>query len=114
MNISFVTYGLLVAAVVCEALGESFLEKTDGLVHVRHIIVSLCFFGIAFVLEAYILKTMPVGVMYAIWCGLGIVLVGILGSVLNKQTLDAPALIGMALIAVGVAVICLYSKSVAG
>ncbi len=107
------TYGLLLAAIVCETLGSSFLEKSDGLSRLFPVVVSLCFHAAAFILGAHILKTMPVGIMYAVWCGVGIVLMGILGFAINKQTLDVPALIGIALIAAGVVVIYVYSKSVA-
>lgn len=113
MNVSLVTYGLLIVAVLFEALGTSYLEKADGLSHLPPIVVSLCFFAASFALGAYILKTMPIGVMYAVWCGAGIVLVGVIGFLFNKQHLDVPALIGMALIVAGVVVIYLCSKSVA-
>ncbi len=110
---TLMTYGLLLAAIVCETLGSSFLEKSDGLTRVFPVVLSLCFHAAAFVLAAHILKIMPVGIMYAVWCGVGIVLMGLIGFAINKQTLDAPALIGMALIAAGVVVIYMYSKSVA-
>ena len=59
------------------------------------------------------LRQIPVGVAYALWCGVGIVLVSIVGWVLYGQKLDAPAMIGMGLIIVGVLVMNLMSKSVA-
>ncbi len=107
------TYGLLLAGVVCETLGSSFLAKSEGFSRVGPIIVSVCFHVTALALGAYVLKTMPVGIMYAAWCGVGIVLMGVFGFAINRQTLDAPALIGMALIAAGVLVVFLYSKSIA-
>ncbi len=107
------TYGLLLAAIVCETLGSSFLEKSNGLTRVLPVVLTLCFHATAFVLGAHILKIMPVGIMYAVWCGVGIVLMGGIGHVVNGQLLDAPAWIGMALIAAGTVVICLCSKSVA-
>jgi small multidrug resistance pump len=55
---------------------------------------------------------LPVGIMYAIWAGLGIVLVAVIGWVVHKQSLDVPALLGMAMIIGGVVVINLFSKSV--
>ncbi len=107
------TYGLLLAAIVCETLGSSFLEKSDGLSRALPVVISLCFHAAAFILGAHILKTMPVGILYALWCGVGIALMGGIGYVVNRQILDAPAWIGMALIGAGTVVICLYSKSVA-
>ncbi len=111
-RIMITTYGLLLAAVVWETLGLSFLEKSDGLSRLFPVVISLCFYAAAFILGAHILKSMPVGIMYAVWCGAGIVLMGLIGFTLNKQALDVPALVGMALIASGVIVISLYSKSV--
>ncbi len=110
---TLMTYGLLLAAILCETLGSSFLEKSDGLTRVFPVVLTLCFHAAAFILGAHVLKTMPVGVMYAVWCGVGIALMGGIGYVINRQILDAPAWIGMALIAAGTVVICLYSKSVA-
>ncbi len=107
------TYGLLLAGIVCETLGSSFLEKSEGLSRVFPAVLSLCFHAAAFVLGSHVLKTMPVGIMYAVWCGVGIMLMGGIGYVINRQILDAPALIGMALIAAGIVVIYLYSKNVA-
>lgn len=60
-----------------------------------------------------VLRTLPVGVTYAIWSGVGIVLVTVAGIVLYDQTPDAPAIVGMALIILGVVVIHLFSKTVA-
>lgn len=58
------------------------------------------------------LRSIPIGVVYAIWSGIGIVLIATVGWVLFKQTLDPPALMGMGLIIAGVAVINLFSKTV--
>ena len=70
-------------------------------------------YGIAFYFLSLVLKTVPVGVAYAIWSGAGIVLIALVGWLVLKQTLDAPALAGMALIVAGVAVIQLFSRSAA-
>ncbi len=85
------TYGLLLAGIVCETLGSSFLEKSEGLSRVFPAVLSLCFHAAAFVLGSHVLKTMPVGIMYAVWCGVGIMLMGGIGYVINRQILDAPA-----------------------
>ena len=58
------------------------------------------------------MRVLPVGIMYAIWSGMGIVLVSIIGWVVYKQTLDVPAMIGMGLIIAGAIVINVFSKSV--
>ncbi|MFK7846008.1 MAG: multidrug efflux SMR transporter, partial [Rhodothermales bacterium] len=69
-------------------------------------------YGIAFYLLTLVLRSIPVGITYAIWAGVGIVLVAIVGAVLYKQVPDAPAIIGMGLIVAGVVVINLFSKTI--
>ncbi len=67
---------------------------------------------VAFYFLALVLKTVPIGIAYAIWAGMGIVLVAIVAAVMFKQIPDLPALIGMALIITGVAVMNIFSKTV--
>jgi small multidrug resistance pump len=69
-------------------------------------------YGLAFFLLSLIVETMPLGVVYAIWSGAGIVLVAIVGAIWLKQVPDWPAAIGIALILVGVVVVNLFSKTV--
>jgi len=59
------------------------------------------------------LKVLPVGIVYAVWSGVGIVLISVLGWLVHKQTLDLPALVGIALILAGVVIINGFSDSVA-
>ena len=68
-------------------------------------------YAAAFYLLALTLKTMPVGIMYAIWSGSGIVLIAVIGWVVFRQTLDWPAVLGMALILAGIVIIQVFSKS---
>jgi len=73
---------------------------------------SLAAFGIAFYLLPIVLKTMPVGIAYAIWSGLGIVFVSIIGVTVFRQSLDWPAIAGLLLIVIGIAIVNLFSSSV--
>ncbi|MCH4268187.1 MAG: SMR family transporter [Brevundimonas sp.] len=73
--------------------------------------LAVCY-GVAFYLLTLALKQMPVGLAYAIWSGLGVVLISVIGLFLFKQKLDPPAIIGLALIIGGVVVINVFSKSV--
>jgi len=70
-------------------------------------------YGIAFYFLSLVLKTMPVGMAYAIWSGLGIVLITIVGIVVFNQKIDLPAVIGMSFIVCGVIIMNLFSNSVA-
>jgi len=68
-------------------------------------------YGIAFYLLTLVLRSIPVGITYAIWSGVGIVLVAVAGAVFYKQIPDLPAVIGMALIVTGVVIIHVFSKT---
>ena len=70
-------------------------------------------YALAFYLLSLVMRTLPTGVVYAVWSGLGIVLIAAVGWVMFGQKLDVPALIGMGLIVAGVAVIQLFSKTAA-
>ena len=69
-------------------------------------------YGVAFYLLTLVLRTIPVGIAYALWAGVGIVLVAIIGAILYKQIPDFPAAIGIGLIVAGVVVINLFSKTI--
>ena len=69
-------------------------------------------YGIAFYCLTLVLKTIPIGITYAIWSGLGIVLVAIAGAILYEQIPDLPAIIGMILIVCGVVIVNVFSKTI--
>ncbi len=100
-------------AIVAEVVATSALKASDSLTKGGPIAVMAVGYAIAFCFLALTLKTIPVGIAYAIWSGLGIVLISIAGWVLFRQSLDAPALAGLAMIVAGVIVINTFSKSVA-
>ena len=68
-------------------------------------------YGVSFYLLSLTLKSMPIGIAYAVWSGVGIVLISAIGWLLYGQRLDAPALIGLGLIVAAVLVVNLFSKS---
>ena len=101
----------LFLAIVAETLGTSFLKMSNGFSQfLPSILAILCFFVVLF-LSSIVLKFLPVGIVYAIWSGFGIVLVTIVGYLFFKQSLDLPALIGIALILLGVVVIFMMSNT---
>ncbi|WP_207263203.1 multidrug efflux SMR transporter [Desulfovibrio sp. Huiquan2017] len=106
-------YVYLALAIVCEVIGTTALQVSDGFTRIGPSLLVVAGYGLAFFLFALVLRTIPMGVAYAIWAGLGIVLIGLVGVVVYKQSLDLPALLGMGLIVAGVAVINLFSKTVA-
>jgi small multidrug resistance pump len=105
-------YIYLAAAIVAEVIATSALAKTNGFTSLWPSLVSIAFYGIAFFLLSLVTRTMPVGIVYAVWSGAGIVLVALAGWLLFGQKLDLAALIGLAMIIAGVLVINLLSKSV--
>jgi small multidrug resistance pump len=100
-------------AIVAEVIATMALKASDAFTKPGPLVITAIGYAIAFYFLALTLKTIPVGIAYAIWSGLGIVLISIAGLVLFRQTLDAPALIGIALIIAGVIVISLFSKAAA-
>jgi small multidrug resistance pump len=106
------TYALLLIAIVAEVIATSALAKSNGFTILAPSLVSAVGYAFAFYLLSLVTKTMPVGIVYAVWSGAGIVLVALTGWLIFGQKLDLPALIGLALIIAGVLIINLLSKSV--
>jgi len=106
-------YLYLAIAIVSEVIGTSALKASEEFTRLVPSLISIIAFLCALFCLSLTLRTIPVGVAYAIWSGIGIVLISLIALVLFGQKLDAPALIGMALIIAGVLVINLFSKSTA-
>lgn len=102
---------LLAAAIVSEVIATSALKASDGFTQLWPSIVVIAGYGLAFYFLALTLRAIPIGVAYAIWSGVGIVLISAIGWLLFGQKLDAPAIIGITLIVAGVMVLNLFSKS---
>lgn len=102
----------LAAAIVSEVIATSFLKAADGFTRLWPSLIVVIGYLLAFYLLSVTLKTIPVGVAYAIWSGVGIVLIALSGWLFLGQTLDTAALIGLTLIAAGVAVIHVFSRTV--
>lgn len=104
-------YVYLIVAVVFEVIATTALKQTEGFTRLVPSLVSIVGYALAFYFLSLPLRTMPVGIVYALWCGAGILLITAIGWVWFRQTLDLPALAGMALILAGVVVINLWSKT---
>jgi small multidrug resistance pump len=111
MSSSFVSYGSLLLAILSEIIGTTFLKKSEQFTLVLPSFISVVSYAVAFYFLSISLKTIPVGIAYAIWSGVGIVIISIIGVVLFKQNLDSWAIIGLTLIVAGVVVVNL-SKSI--
>jgi small multidrug resistance pump len=106
-------YLYLTIAIAAEVIATSALKASQGFTRLGPSLVVAAGYGVAFYFLSLVLKTIPVGVAYAIWSGVGMVLIALIGWVVLKQPLDAEAMLGIALIITGVAVIQLFSKTAA-
>lgn len=102
----------LLVAVVAEVIGTSGLKASDGLTKLLPTLLMIVAYGIAFFFLAITIRIIPVGVAYAVWSGVGIILITLVGWLYFGQRLDAFAIFGIFLIISGVAVLYLFSKTV--
>lgn len=107
MNLS--AYGFLMLAIVAEVVATSALKASAGFTRLWPSLVVVTGYALAFYLLSLCLRSMQVGVAYAIWSGAGVVLISLIGWLVFKQRLDWPALIGIGLIVLGVLIINLWS-----
>lgn len=103
-------YAWLAIAIVAEVIATSALRASEGFTRLWPTLVVAAGYGTAFYCLSLTLKSMPVGIVYAIWSGAGIVLITLVAIVLYRQIPDWPAVLGLALIIAGVVVLNLFSK----
>lgn len=106
-----IAYTYLILAVIAETIGTSALHASQQFTRLWPSLLVVAAYAASFYLLSLTLKDIPVGVMYALWSGLGIVLIALIAWTWFGQRLDAPALIGIALIVSGIAVIQLFSET---
>lgn len=105
-------YLYLTVAIIAEVAATSALKASEGFSRLVPSLVVILGYGTAFYLLTLVLRFIPVGITYALWSGLGIMLVTVVGAYLYKEIPDAPAVVGMALIVAGVLIINLFSATV--
>ena len=105
-------YLYLAIAIIAEVAATSALKASAEFTKLIPSTIVVVGYGVAFYFMTLVLRTIPIGITYAIWAGLGIVLVTIVGTILYKQIPDIPAIIGMGLIVSGLVVIHVFSKTV--
>ena len=101
----------LAIAIVAEVIATTALRATDGFTRVAPSLIVVVGYGVSFYFLSLTFRAIPMGVTYAIWSGVGIILISLAGFVIYNQILDAAALIGMGLIVAGVVVMQLFSKT---
>ncbi len=103
-------YALLGIAIVAEVIATSAMRASEGFSRLLPATVVVLGYGIAFYCLSLTLRSIPVGIVYAVWSGAGIVLITLVAVVLYRQVPDVPAIIGLGLIISGVAVLNMFSK----
>jgi len=103
---------LLSIAIVSEVIATTALKSSDGFTRLLPSVIVVLGYVTAFYFLSLVLRTIPTGIAYAIWAGVGIVLVSIVAWIVHKQTLDMAAIIGLGMIVGGVFVVNVFSKSV--
>ncbi len=105
-------YLYLIIAIIAETAATSALKASERFTRPVPSLLVVVGYGTAFYFLTLVLKYIPVGVAYAVWSGLGIVLIAVAGAVLYREVPDLPAVVGMVLIIAGVVVIHVFSKTV--
>lgn len=103
----------LAIAIVSEVIATSALKASDGFSRLGPSLLVVAGYAIAFACLSLTLRTIPVGVAYAIWSGVGIALIALIGWLAFGQSLDLAAIVGLALIVAGVIVLNVFSRSAA-
>ena len=109
---TIMSYFYLALAIAAEVAGTSLLKATEEFTKLVPTTFLIIFYAMSFWLMTLALRDLPLGVVYAVWSGLGIVLVAIIGALVYKEMPDLGSIIGMALIISGVVVMHLFSKTI--
>ncbi|WP_299045185.1 SMR family transporter [uncultured Tateyamaria sp.] len=104
-------YIYLIVAVAAETIGTTALQASDQFTRVWPTVIVVVAYGFAFFFLGIALKYIPVGIAYAMWSGLGIILIALIGFAVFGQRLDLPAVLGLGMIIAGIVVIQLFSKT---
>ena len=108
MNMAFV---YLAIAIVAEVIATSALKASEEFTKVIPSMIVVVGYGTAFYFLSMVLRSIPLGITYAIWSGVGIALITLIGAVVFRQMLDTPALIGIGFIVAGVVIINVFSNT---
>ena len=104
-------YALLMIAIAAETVGTMGLQASQQLTRLGPTMIAISGYSVAFYFLSLVLKFMPVGIAYALWSGIGIVFIALMGLTLFGQKLDLPAILGISLIIAGILIINLFSAT---
>jgi small multidrug resistance pump len=103
------TYLYLAIAIAAEIVATSFLKLSDSFTRPLPTAVTVVGYAIAFYFLSLTLRVLPTGIAYAIWSGVGVVVISLIGWLVMGQALNLPTVIGLALIVIGVVIVNLYT-----
>jgi small multidrug resistance pump len=101
---------ILLLAIVAETIATSALKASDGFSRLLPSVLVVVGYGVSFYCLGLTLKVIPIGIAYAVWSGVGILLITLVGMLLYRQIPDWPAVLGLSLILAGIIVINVFSK----
>ncbi|MDO5643497.1 MAG: multidrug efflux SMR transporter [Paracoccus sp. (in: a-proteobacteria)] len=110
---AFTTYGILAGAIALEIFATSMLQRSGQFTRLAPTLLMAAGYALSFYLLSHVLRVIPLGVAYAIWSGLGVACVALIGRFVFGQPIDAAGVIGIGLIVAGVVVLNLFSHSAA-
>lgn len=99
-------------AIITEVMASSALRASDGFTRVGPTLLLIFGYGVSFYFLSLTLRTIPMGIAYAVWSGVGMFLICMVGWLVFEQKLDLPAIVGLAFIILGVIILNVFSKSV--
>src|SRR5690606_8888421 len=109
----FLNWFYLALAITAEVIATSFLKPSEGFTRLWPSVAVVIGYGVAFFMLSLTLRTIPVGIAYAIWSGVGTVLIAIIAWLIFGQRLDVPGVLGIGLIIAGVVILNVFSKAAA-
>jgi len=107
-----VNWLFLIIAIVSESIATNSLKASNGFTNIVPSIVALIGYGSVLFFLSLAIRTIPVGVAYATWSGIGIILIALIGRLWHNQILDTPAIIGIGFIIIGIVIMNVFSNSV--
>ncbi|MDO5631336.1 MAG: multidrug efflux SMR transporter [Paracoccus sp. (in: a-proteobacteria)] len=108
---AFLTYGILAIAIAFEIFATSMLQRSEQFTRLAPTLLMALGYALSFYLLSHVLRVIPLGIAYAIWSGLGVACVALIGRFVFGQQIDTAGMIGIGLIIAGVVVLNLFSGS---
>jgi small multidrug resistance pump len=113
MFMSWVSWGLLLAAIICEVIGTTSMKLSNGFTKLGPSLLMVLFYGLSLVALNFSLKEIPVGTAYAIWSGVGVTLIAVIGFMFFNEKISILKIGAIALIIIGITILYLLAENAA-